>query len=882
MQINSVVNPQIIQYKQNFKGSSANSSPFSTFLKYQPIPLNVSEAYVSPQISQGYREIKTFDVPYVGQGKLYELSNGHRVAIVKKTGPTTINTFVNVGWKDSPITSHLLEHLIYDERKNIDGTRLSEEFASLGVRPNANTNYNYTNYFITYPYNNSKDIDRLIKIQSNLLQNPSFSKEIFEKEKKIIFAEYEGCKTKKKLDNKDEIFLDALLDTNKKAEKTDYSKNAINKISFDELINFYNQNYTNNNMVSVVVGDVNSDEIIKLFSKYFNKKNTNNKIKTTDNKVVLNETKRLDVPHDLYFADPINVGFVGPKINNLKDIFLAAALSVYVNEYSKYPEKTSIKMENIVNGGSPNDDLGLKFNISSLNGTDENINILNKYLKELVQKPIANSEIEKIKTEFKNKYSFLAENSEDISSTIGNSLIQENDQNFLDLYKYIDTLTAEELQNFIKKYINPEKQLTVVYYQNIPSNENKQLSFKGLGNVNAINTDNIKEYSCPSNLNLIVDTSPEIKRTTFSIELNRHYLPQKNAKTYFALEKILEHKSNIETRGDSNIIELNYDLDNIQISVNSLPENTIEAINSAKKLILNPDFDKNDLDRIKKEYHGDKENIDEVKLSDVVNLYNDLISVSEGKAVLTIPQDEFNKNQNFIIADINKDFPLLLKPFGEILSNNNKPQKVDKTKVIFEESYSNIAEINEVFDIVSSTKIDKKDSVSLYLLNQILGEGQNSRLFKDIREDKALAYSLFPLYCQTQKEGLFEITVEIPIEKTNSSDIQKILSSYKNNIDNLITTPISEKELNQAKTLLKGKYMLKLESSSSRNKLLSQFSMNELKDLFNTIDGITPTDIQNTAIEYLDKPSEISIKANQEVIDLNKDYLSTIGEIIQI
>ena len=79
MQINSVVISPITKNKQNFKGSSANSSTFSTFPSYQPIPLELSKAYTSPQITQGYKEIGTFNVPYIGQGKLYELSNGHKV-----------------------------------------------------------------------------------------------------------------------------------------------------------------------------------------------------------------------------------------------------------------------------------------------------------------------------------------------------------------------------------------------------------------------------------------------------------------------------------------------------------------------------------------------------------------------------------------------------------------------------------------------------------------------------------------------------------------------------------------------------------------------------------------------------------------------------------
>jgi len=211
MNIRSVVNAQFVKKQQNFKGNSVNSSPFSTFPNYQPIPLETSNAYASPQITQGYREIETFDVPYVGKGKLYELANGHRIAIVKKTGPTTINTFVKAGSEDALITSHLLEHLIYNGENNINSVKLTEYFSKLGANTQATTHGNCTNYFIEYPFNDSENIEKLIKAQADLLQNPAFTKEKFEKEKNVIFAEYERIKNVSEIGNISAIFKNTLL-----------------------------------------------------------------------------------------------------------------------------------------------------------------------------------------------------------------------------------------------------------------------------------------------------------------------------------------------------------------------------------------------------------------------------------------------------------------------------------------------------------------------------------------------------------------------------------------------------------------------------------------------------------------------------------------------
>jgi predicted Zn-dependent peptidase len=877
MKINSVVNSKIIQNKQNFKGSSAISSPFYNFPSYQSIPLETYKAYASPQVKTGYKEIRTFDVPNVGKGKLYELNNGHKVAIVKNNDSISIKTFVKGGSEDAPTTSHLLEHLVYRGENSINGKRFSELTAEIGAETNAATHGDYTEYFINYPFNNNDDIDKLIKIQSELLQNPSFNKEQFEKEKKIILIEYKGQELKNELKNKDAMFIDALLDSDRKTEKLDYSKEAIGKISFEEVMNFYNKNYTNNNMVSVVVGDVNPDEVIKSFSKYFDKQSANNSGKKMEPKLVLQNAKRIDLTNNLYFDSPVNIGFVGPKNNNLKDSFLAVALSIYIDELSKQQDNTKIKMSTVVNGNKAEDGLGLKFIISSQDENEKKINALNQYLQELTQKTFSEGDIKNIKTRLKDSNSLVTENSEKVASAIGESLICGRDENYLNMYNYIDNLTSKDLQDFIKKYINPEKQLTMVFTKPQLLTENKTISFKGSTPVNNINTKNIKEYNFPNNLQLIVDAAPEITRTTFSIELKHYKLPKDNIKTYVALEKMLKNKieeNNSTRKNNFNSIKWQSDLDVFKVSINSLPEKTIQSINLAKEIILNPNFTPNDLEKVKNGFKGSNDNIDEVLLLDVTNLYNKLISNSEGKAVLTVPQDVLN-NQTNIISSISKDIPLLQVKQDKATQAKNNFKALDKTRVVIEKSYGDNTTIYQGFKFTNSDKVE--DTIALSLLSQILGDGNNSRLYKDIRENQNLVYNITSRFGEKDKHSYFEVLTEAPIMASNSADLQKILNSYRNNIDKLITSPISEEELNQAKTLLKSKYMSKLEESSySRNELLLQFSPTELKQLFNTIDKITPSYTQKIANKYLSSPSEILIKSKQEVIDNNQIYLENL------
>lgn len=874
MQINSVSNFKILPTKQNFKGNSANSNVFIGFPYYAPISLDASKTYASPQISKGYKEIEIFEVPYVGQGKLYELANGHKVAVVHKRGPTTINTFVKIGHEDAPITSHLLEHLIYHNRNKVNSSSFSEELAKYGADSNAATHDNYTEYYVNYPFNDSKDIDEIIKIQADLLQTPKFSEQKFEKEKNIILAEYTSNRFKNEIEYSESLFTDSLLDINRKTQKKDYSKDNINRISFNELMDFYTQNYQNNNMVSVVVGDVIPEEIIKSFSKHFNKKSVINNKKSYESKVVLQNSITIKKDIDTFCVDKIAAGFVGPKNNNKKDVFLTMALNAYVNDIYKNKPEQFIKTTMLSNGNSPEDTLGLKFVGYDRNAKndEEKIFSLNEKISELSNKKFSDDEIKIIKSKLKDVNSILFEKGEKISSKLGEALISGNKT--YELSKYVDELTAEDLQNYIKKYINPNKQLTMIFYDSrleeaIKAEKIKEnISFTGNNSTNKLDTENITEYQFKNNLKLIVDSSPEIKRTTFSFELKTNKINEAKPELVEILKDLIVN-TNFKMEENFEPIEISVDKNGIRAKINTMPENNLKAIDIVKKAILSPDLSNENFNKFK--YDSDS-----IQYNDVINLYNQILSDSQGKAVLTIPQKEFFKNKKNIITVINKGIPNL-KNNVVINSNQILPSK---NIIILETGYSNNALIFQSFKIPFAEHLTTKNKMALDLLGKVLGDGNNSMLYKDIRDTQSLSYSVHAEHSKTKNNSI-SLYSEFLNDENNQQNIQKILNSYKKNINKLITYPLSQNELNEAKMLLKGDFEKKMESSNDRNQLLSDYSVIELKNLSKTIDEITSYDIQNAAKKYLTQPSMTTVRANREVLAANKEYLSNIGEVVE-
>ena len=62
--------------------------------------------------------------------------------------------------------------------------------------------------------------------------------------------------------------------------------------------------------------------------------------------------------------------------------------------------------------------------------------------------------------------------------------------------------------------------------------------------------------------------------------------------------------------------------------------------------------------------------------------------------------------------------------------------------------------------------------------------------------------------------------------------------------------------------------------------MIYNIGIDKMKNTFKDIDQITQIDIQNLSKKIFSKPSIIGINANKDVINQNKDYLSSLGEII--
>ena len=117
-----------------------------------------------------------------------------------------------------------------------------------------------------------------------------------------------------------------------------------------------------------------------------------------------------------------------------------------------------------------------------------------------------------------------------------------------------------------------------------------------------------------------------------------------------------------------------------------------------------------------------------------------------------------------------------------------------------------------------TTSIDTKEFVFNQILANILGGTMSSRLFINIRERKGLCYFINAEISGYEGKSAFTIHAGL-----NKIKILEALEAIKQELNNVSKKGISAEELSQAKENIKGRMVLKMESSSAHlNFLISQ------------------------------------------------------------
>lgn len=150
-----------------------------------------------------------------------------------------------------------------------------------------------------------------------------------------------------------------------------------------------------------------------------------------------------------------------------------------------------------------------------------------------------------------------------------------------------------------------------------------------------------------------------------------------------------------------------------------------------------------------------------------------------------------------------------------------------------------------------------QERYALKLLSSALA-GQGGRLFLELRDRQSLAYTVSPLNSDSPEPGIFGFYIGCSPEK-----LKRALWGIRKELDKILQTPISERELQRAKEYWLGRFELDMQRYSSQAMI---YGLDELyglgyqhsTDVPAIIKGLTAKDIMEAARKYL-KPEAATI-----------------------
>ena len=200
------------------------------------------------------------------------LPNGMRVLVFENTrAPTALHmVWVKAGSIDETNgrsgLAHVLEHMMFKGTKNLGPGEFSRRVAALGGRENAFTSKDYTGYFQQVHKNSLREVMRLEADRQRFLR---LDEREFKKEIQVVMEE----RRLRTDDNPSSLAHESLLAQAFQASPVRNPiigwMNDLQNLSIADVRDWYRDWYTPNNMILVVAGDVNAQQVFRWANEFY-------------------------------------------------------------------------------------------------------------------------------------------------------------------------------------------------------------------------------------------------------------------------------------------------------------------------------------------------------------------------------------------------------------------------------------------------------------------------------------------------------------------------------------------------------------------------------------------------------------------------------------
>lgn len=157
-------------------------------------------------------------------------------------------------------------------------------------------------------------------------------------------------------------------------------------------------------------------------------------------------------------------------------------------------------------------------------------------------------------------------------------------------------------------------------------------------------------------------------------------------------------------------------------------------------------------------------------------------------------------------------------------------------------------------------RISDRDHAAVKVLANVLGGGMAGRLFAELRDKQALAYTASAYYDAAREPGALILYLG-----TAPDNVERAEEALRKEIERIRTEPVDADELARAKGYLLGNYMMDRRTNGRQAWYLAFYEVEGVGQKFpdsyqKAIEAVTPADLLRIAQTYLATPTTIVLK----------------------
>lgn len=396
-----------------------------------------------------------------------ELANGVRVVTGPMSGVRSASLifYYNIGSRSEPApiagVAHFLEHMLFKgTERRPDPMKLSEEIEGVGGIVNAGTGRESTSYWCKVP---STHVELAFDVMADMLRNSLFVEEEMTKERKVIVEEIRSTQ-----DIPEELVHDLIDEVvwgdDPVGREIAGTEETVRALTRDQMVDFFERNYTPDRLVIAAGGDVRHEDIVALTEQYFGDLKAAGTPDTYTPVVITQDAKRVKVLNreteqaHLCISMP-GVSFVDERRYAQSTIEAVLASGMSSRLFQEIREKRGLVYS--VYGyfrGYEDVGQGVVYAGTDLERVDEAIEAIVGELKKLRDIPVSAEELEHTKTLRKGRLLMGLEDSRSVASWIGSQEATYGEiKTPEEVMEKIDAVTVEDVQALAQELIREDR-----------------------------------------------------------------------------------------------------------------------------------------------------------------------------------------------------------------------------------------------------------------------------------------------------------------------------------------------------------------------------------------------------------------------------------------